>query len=165
MWILLAGLLCSSLSDATISSSSSAHVRAATPTAQSLLTDAVARSAIVNELIEHLTRSDTFVYLELTASPEIPVARTKLVAASSGARFLRIAINVQTSPWDRLPLLAHELQHALEIADAPDVRDDAGLRRLYSKLGFSGGIDRFETAAARDVERRVRMELARRVTP
>jgi hypothetical protein len=42
---------------------------------------------------------------------------------------------------------AHELQHAKEIADAPDVRDQAAVRRLMNRIGRSIG-DTFETTAA-----------------
>ena len=66
-------------------------------------------------------------------------------------------------PWDRLPLLGHELQHAVEIAGDAGARDDEGVRRLYQRVGFSGGVDKYETMAARDIERRIRLELARGV--
>jgi hypothetical protein len=140
------------------------HVRAASPAARALLIEAVAKSALLNALIARLEASDIVVYIELTSSPEIPTARTKLVASAAGARFLRVTINAQSAPWDRLPFLAHELQHATEIADDNGVRDDEGIRRLYEKVGYSGGIDKYETVAARDMERRVRLEQSHRAS-
>ncbi len=137
------------------------HVRAASPRAQTLLAEAVSHSAVINRMIEHLESTDTIVYVDVIATPEIPLARTKLVSGSAVARFLRVSINARVATWDRVPLLAHELQHAIEIADAADVRDDDGVRRLYMKIGFGGGADRFETAAARETEWKVRTELAR----
>jgi len=139
-----------------------AHVRTASPAAHALLTEAIAHSAIVNGLIEHLAWSDTIVYVEIVGTPEVLLARTKLVSSSPEVRFLRISINARTPTWDRVALLAHELQHAVEIAHATDVRDDDGVRRLYSAIGYKGDGNRFETAAARETERRVRAELARR---
>ena len=136
------------------------HVRPVSSGASVLLTDAVARSSVVNELLNELAQTDVFVYVELTSSTQIRLARTKLVATARGARFLRISVNVHVAPWDRVPYLAHELRHALEIAAASDVRDDDGLRKLYARLGFPAAPDQYETAAARDVERRVRLELA-----
>ena len=136
------------------------HVRPVSAGASGLLTEAVSRSAVVNELLNQLAQTDVFAYVELTSSTEIRLARTKLVASTRGARFVRIAINVHIAPWDRVPYLAHELQHAVEIAGAPEVRDDGGVRSLYVRLGFAAGPDQYETAAARDVERRVRTELA-----
>ena len=61
------------------------------------------------------------------------------------------------------PLLAHELQHAVEIAEHEEVRDEDGIRRLYREIGHASGEDAFETAAARDVEALVRLELRRKI--
>ena len=61
----------------------------------------------------------------------------------------------------RIGLLAHELQHAVELADAPEVRDDEGVRQLYRRIGSASDPDHFETAAARRIERAVRMEVGR----
>lgn len=140
----------------------SARVRAATPAAQMLLDTAIAQSAIVVDLASAIEHTDLVVYIELTGSTEIPRARTKLVAATPAARFLRISINTFADPWSHVALLAHELQHALEIARSADVRDDEGIRRLYGAIGVFGGPDQFETAEAREIERRVRAELLAR---
>ena len=59
-------------------------------------------------------------------------------------RFLRIGINAGVSGLDFAPLLAHELQHAVEIADRDDVRDDDAVRRLCERIGRRGAADRFE---------------------
>jgi len=116
---------------------------------QSLLTDAIAQSAVINDLIRRLAQTDTFAYVELTASPEVPTARTKLVTAVAGARFVRIALNMLLSRWDRLPLLAHELQHAVEVAEDRDVTSPADLRVLYRRVGIQTGADRYDSIAAR----------------
>jgi len=112
-------------------------------------------------LLRRLDASDEIVYIVFTNSPEIPTARTKLVTGSSVVRFLRIDINARIAPGDRLPLLAHELQHAVELADRPDVRDDEGVRKLYRRIGSASDPDHFETTAARRIERAVRLEIGR----
>ena len=137
------------------------HVRAAA-NAVMLLDEAAARSATVRELIDRLGATDVIVYVEVTASPEIPVARTKLVTATANARFLRIGLRAALPPYDVTPLIAHELQHAIEIAERPDVRDEQAVRQLYQRIGHQHGVDRYETEAAGDVERQVRAELRRR---
>jgi hypothetical protein len=160
MWTLLIALI--SLSEPAADPTS--HLRATSPFVRSLIDEATVSSAIVNRLITQLQQSDTIVYVELTGSPEVPRARTMLAAASGDVRFLRISMNVLVPPMDRVALLAHELQHATEIADAIEVRDEAGLRQLYDRIGFGGTTDRYETVAAGEVERRVRAEqFARRV--
>jgi hypothetical protein len=154
MWTLLLTLL--SLSEP--ASDPLSHLRAMSPVVRALIDEATVSSSIVNCLISQLQRSDTIVYVELTGSREIPRARTILAAASGDVRFLRISINVLIPPMDRVPLLAHELQHATEIAGAVEARDGAGVRRLYRRIGLTGTMDRYETAAAGEVERRVRAE-------
>ena len=62
-------------------------------------------------------------------------------------------------PVAHVPLLAHELQHALELAAAPDVRDQESCARLFARIGWPAGPQRFETEAARVTEGRVRREL------
>jgi hypothetical protein len=134
-----------------------ARVRAA-DNARRVLADATAQSRTIRDLCDRLDASDVIVYVEMTGSPQVPIARTKLVTSTAAARFLRIAISNTTSPFDVAPLLAHELQHAVEIAEHEEVRDDAGLRRLYAAIGREAAADEFETDAARQVERTVRAE-------
>ncbi|HEX9366152.1 MAG TPA: hypothetical protein VF921_05970, partial [Vicinamibacterales bacterium] len=116
----------------------------------------------MRELLARLDCSDVIVYVEITASSRVLRARTKLVAAPPGVRFLRIGINAGLSGLDLPALLGHELQHAVEIADREDVRAAAAVRRLYAEGGRRDGSDRFETDAALDVERRVRLECRER---
>jgi hypothetical protein len=123
-----------------------------------LIDETAARSPIVRELIARLGCSDVIVYVELTASSQIPRARTTLVTASPAVRFLRIGISMSVPPNELPALLGHELQHAVEIAEREEVRDEAGVRRLYVEIGRQGSADSFETDAALDVEWQVRLE-------
>jgi hypothetical protein len=61
-----------------------------------------------------------------------------------------------------VPLLAHELQHAVEVAQAPEVRDTRSVEQLFERLAITfgcGGTTCSETQAAKDVETKVSMEL------
>jgi predicted O-methyltransferase YrrM len=137
------------------------RVRAASADVRALIEDSAARSATVRDLLARLGCSDVIVHVEITASPQIPRARTKLVAASAGVRFLRIGINRSMAGHELIGVLAHELQHAVEIAERDEVRDDEGVRRLYQEIGRPSGADAFETDAALDVERLARLECRR----
>jgi predicted O-methyltransferase YrrM len=137
------------------------HVRAATADVRELIADSAARSTTVRDLLARLGCSDVIVYIEMTASPQVPRGRTKLVTAVPGVRFLRIGINRSMAGTDLTAILGHELQHAVEIAERDEVRDDEGVRRLYGVIGRPGGPDSFETDAALDVERLVRLECRR----
>jgi len=137
------------------------RVRAA-ESAMKALGDAAASSPTVRTLMDRLAVTDVIVYVEITASPQVSLARTKLVTATADVRFLRIGLSRALAPPDLIPLIAHELQHALEIAEHAEVRDDAAVRRLFSAIGHQHGTDKFETDAAKRVEREVREELRRR---
>ena len=135
------------------------RVRTESAEARRLLEETAARSPTVRDLLARLALTDTIVYVEFTPSPLIPTARTKLVTTTSGVRFLRIGINIHAASADRGPWLGHELQHALEIAERRDVRDENAVRDLYRRIGRSHGVDQFETDGARSVEWAVRTEL------
>ena len=60
-----------------------------------------------------------------------------------------------------IAIAGHELQHALEVAAHPKVRDGKGMRALYERIGIrTGSFDRYDTAEAQSMGRRVRAELS-----
>jgi hypothetical protein len=65
----------------------------------------------------------------------------------------------------QISVMAHELQHALEVAEAPEVTDAASLVDLFRRIGYvkaeSGRGIAYETKAARGVGDRVAEELRR----
>ena len=65
------------------------------------------------------------------------------------------------SPESQLATFGHELQHAVEIADARDVIDARTLAWHYQRIGFraSSRPDTFETEAARDAGLQIRREI------
>lgn len=135
------------------------RVRTESAEVRHLIDETASRSPTVRALLARLAVTDTIVYVEFTPSPLVPTARTKFVTTATGARFLRIGININAAPADRGPWLGHELQHALEIAERRDVRDESAVRALYHRIGRSHGADQFETDGARSVEWAVRAEL------
>jgi hypothetical protein len=53
-----------------------------------------------------------------------------------GGGVVRISINVPGVDANLIGALAHELQHALEVAGHPEIRDAAGLLSFYQATGF-----------------------------
>lgn len=90
---------------------------------------------------------------------------TRFVTRAGGQRYLRITLDVLVWGDAAIALLAHELQHAWEIAQAPWVIDQATLGQLYRRIGHAGCVGttclRYDTAAARDASRTVSLELGR----
>jgi hypothetical protein len=75
-----------------------------------------------------------------------------------------VKISPQGAENRLIALLAHELQHAVEVVHAPEVRDARSLEQMFSRLAIGFGCDDstcYETQAARDVEHAVGEELTR----
>ena len=85
---------------------------------------------------------------------------TRLVAVVGGWRYLRVMLSTHLSLDERAAMLAHELQHVLEIAQSAAMTQHA-VRELYDAIGrpVTGGRDAFETAEAIDTGQRVWREL------
>ncbi len=117
----------------TAQDSSRRHVRATEPRILALIDAGISRSPMFRGLVAALDESDVIVYIE----PKI--ARQNLggylrhhVVAQGGYRYLRIVIDTQGSESRLIPVLAHELQHALEIARSPNARDAERMERVFS---------------------------------
>lgn len=130
--------------------------------AAQLLAEARRLSPTVRRLLATLEASDLLVYVELRIPRGSQTGQLTVLGRGAGVRYLKIEIYGVYCPKARIPWLAHELQHAVEIAAAPEVTDDAGLRRLYARIGRPclDRPDGFETTAAIDVRTRVIAELA-----
>lgn len=126
-----------------------------------LIETTISRSPTARALAERIEASDLIVYVQLTPDLQAGRAATRLVTATPESRYLRIVIGAMTHPADRPALLAHELQHAVEIGQAGSVRTNEGLRRLYERIGEDRGSRyAFETEAAREVASRVQREIS-----
>lgn len=114
-------------------------------------------------LVQELEASDLIVYVETAVLSNPATARTVLMGAVKNNRYVRVTLNRTTSPEGLIELLGHELQHAVEIARAPEVRDGDAMVALYQRIGLrKGSTNRFETQLARDTGHRVRAEIASR---
>jgi hypothetical protein len=114
-------------------------------------------------IVERIEQSDVIVHLTCSNFRSLLLAgRTALVSGGPDVRYLRVEILCSQSESALVTIVAHELQHALEIASTPDVVDDRSFVRLFSAIGFSTclspGPEQFETSAAVVAGDRVRAE-------
>jgi hypothetical protein len=119
------------------------------------------RSATFNDLVDRVKRSDLIIYIESGRCPNRQVMSCVAVAATSNSyRYLRITIDTDHSVQLIVSQIAHELQHAIEIADAADVVDEPTLRAFYGRIGTtSANRDIYETTEAIAIAARVTLEL------
>ena len=140
------------------------HVLALSPSAIELLQESVARSSIVESLLYQLEATEIVVYITDVMPGAVmgPASYLAYLSNDERARYLLVRIDKwRTTPYERIALLGHELQHALEVAGAPEVRDGKGLAKLYRRIGWEGQKDRFETEAAQTMGNRIRSQVAK----
>jgi hypothetical protein len=138
------------------------HVLPLSRGAISLMADAVERSPLVASLMAELERTDIVVYIT-DEMPQVTGPSSYLVFLSCDATVRYVLVRIapwRISSYERIGLLGHELQHALEVAAAPEVRDAIGLSGLYRRIGWEWRNGSFETAAAKAMGNRVRGEVS-----
>lgn len=125
-----------------------------------LVSEGIERSPTIRRLVSELERSDVIVYIELR--PDMAggvVGSLRFVAPSATDRFLHISLNRRHAWSTLLAFLGHELQHAAEVAAAPDVRSADDLRTFYRRTGIRVGRDAYDSTAAQETGRLVHAEL------
>ena len=137
-------------------------VRPEEPALRELIAIGMARSATFRDLVTRLDASDVVVYVRFAPCVGNVAACLLWASESGGSRRLVVKLDrVGRSPNELTALLAHELQHANEVASAPEIRDPASFRKSFASRG-STNADGFETEQARAVARRVSVELAQK---
>lgn len=138
-----------------------AHVRGATPLARQLIERGRQRSPTFAALVAALDRSDVIVYVEITDQLAFGLEGRLALATTAGPlRYLRAQVISGLGADETIAVAAHELQHALEVAADPRVRDGDGFALLYARIGMHGvRADRYDTLEAQRMGRRVRNEL------
>jgi len=146
---------------------SAPHIRVLNPQLQTVFTQAAARSSTMRALIEKVEAAPVVVYMQCDAYlPGTLSGRIGLIATVAETRYVRVDVRCALPNVQLIPVLAHELQHALEIGETAAVVDTSSLELYYETFGFEvgrhGGHRAFETSAARDMQQRVHMELIRK---
>ena len=132
-------------------------LRSIDATAARLITEGIDRSPTFAALVDRLERSDVIAYVETESCRDKPWAgRLRFVTAAGGRRFLRIGVCAELRRTIQIAMLAHELQHAVEIAGS-DAYEVEAVRALYERIGVPrgriDGVVSFDTAAAVSVGR------------
>jgi hypothetical protein len=138
------------------------RTRGADEKARLVLEEGQARSETIRRLVARLEQSDLIVIVQLCHVMPPALGDTRILASDAESRYLRVRIAAAAGRIDRLVVLGHELQHAVEIASAPDVRDSDGQRVLGQRIGWGHDLGRgYETQAAIDAGDAVRGETRR----
>ena len=136
-----------------------ANIRAIDHAASVTLTQANERSPIVRSLMAQLAASDLVIHLQF--SLDLPAGlggMTQFVSYSGGYRYVRITLSSRLRREQRMSMLGHELQHALEIAQS-GAHDLTDLHEFLDAVAYQSQQHFFETRLAIETERSVREEL------
>jgi hypothetical protein len=142
-----------------------AHLRTTDDRLRRLLELGTRTSPTFRALVHRLLESDVVVYLWCDRADTAPSdGRLTFVSAVGGRRYVVVRLVHFRSRERQIALMAHELRHAIEIADAPDVVDVESLEREYRRIGYMSSTptpDRrtFDTRAAVDAGVQVINEL------
>jgi len=143
-----------------------ARVRSTDPVLSALIREGAERSATFEGLVDAIGRSHGIVYVEFgyCARARLSGCVLPYLASSNGDRYLRVLITPDGNRRGRdqlLGLIAHELRHANEILEHPEVIDVKTMEALYRRIGTpeTGGLSGYETSAARAAGEAVMREL------
>jgi len=143
------------------------RIRILDPVLKSLFEHGTTQSPTLRALVEKVEAASILVFVEGGIQmPDRIGARLNFVTSINGVRYVRVDIDCTLPPRRQVALLAHELQHALEIADRSDIQDVEAMESLYEDIGFQtfehGRHKSFETEAARAAQEAVDEELGGR---
>lgn len=136
-------------------------VRAMDPGAVEACEHGRASSAAFRALVESFDPEHVVVHVE-TGTVRIfgTAGATRLVGTAGPWRYVRITVDPDLPLDARTAVVAHELQHAHEIA-AASAATQAQVRQLFERIGrpVQGAVDTYETADAISAGQRVWREL------
>jgi hypothetical protein len=138
------------------------RVRSEDPRIQVLIEHGQARSPTFRRLVRELNDSDVVVHVLPGRVP--PGLRGQLrhtVAAVEGLRYLFITVDARAAGPLAIAIIGHELQHALEVARAPEVGRSIRVDDYFEKIADAPcrSARCFETAAAMRIQEQVVREL------
>jgi hypothetical protein len=151
------------LSGAPPPSPTDANVRSTNPRIRAAIAEGSSTSPTFRSLVERLQGSTVIIYIERGDCTCVR-ARSCLafVASTGGVRYLRAHVSLFQGQRKLIEQIGHELHHAWEMAEAPEVTSGRAFERFFARLAGKGCPERrcYETPGALAVEAAVRRELA-----
>jgi hypothetical protein len=150
-------------------SSVDTHVRTTEPSIMLLLRQARIESPFFRSLEARLNESDIIVYVKHDQQLASSLEGQLTFMGSAGAwRYVVVSLAWGRPEARTIATLGHELQHAIEIAEHPEIVDSETLRDAYMRIGYESSLaglrSTYDTPAAIDAGERVFTEISHRVT-
>jgi hypothetical protein len=139
------------------------HVRTDDPTLRRLVSRGLRESPTFREIVCRIDQRSGLVHVVASQCGSLSGLSACLdhdVRVRGGIRYLRINMLPGEPEARQLPLLAHELQHALEVLSDESATSQESVAQLYERIGVRRpGVGNFETDAALRVQKEVASEL------
>lgn len=149
---------CRALADPVDLTHWSHRVRATESRLAQLLAAGMRRSETLHLLVEQIDRTDGLVFVTRGRCGHGVRACLKHALTVAGPhRLLYITVDASKTDRELIGSLAHELTHALEVLDRPQIRSSEAVFYLYMSIGIRSG-GRFETEVAIAAGERARRE-------
>ena len=145
--------------------STATRVRPLDPSVKAVVEAGRHRSPTFQALIHRLEGGDVVVYLQYAQLRSGIHGRLHFLSAAAGLRYVLVELSRGLDAPRLIAIAGHELQHAVEILEQPEIVDRATFGIAYERSGFKrrdfpdGGIG-FDTAAAIVTGRQVWREIA-----
>jgi hypothetical protein len=130
-----------------------------------IVANGLARSATFRGLVDRIGQLNGIVYItdryyvNSQTRRVLSGALSHSVSMAGAHRVLHLMVAPESG--DRpLITIAHELQHAIEVLEAPGVNTEAAVDQLFARIGVQVSAGIMETQAALDAERTVMRELS-----
>jgi len=139
----------------------SPRVRAEGAAVRALIERGMERSATFRSLNSQLEDADVIIYVRFSRCSAGVPACLLWVSTDTDTRRLLIKIDrFGRSPDELTTLMAHELQHANEVASDSEITDLASFQNSFASRGWKHAAG-FETEEAGKISRRVAAEVSR----
>ena len=107
------------------------------PRLRQIVDQASLASPTLRSLIDRIEHSDVVAYVSCDMRLQSRTAgRLSFVGAAAGIRYVQIQVGYIGTSIRQAALIGHELQHAVEVAEAPAMTDMATFDREYARIGF-----------------------------
>jgi hypothetical protein len=123
----------------------------------------VEHSASFAALVQALEDTDMIVIVEADHRLSMTLnGYLVYMSTTTACRYVRVRFTTRVSRVRAVPIIGHELQHALEVGRHPEVTDAETMRAMYERIGQrSTGDNAFESAEAERMGRVISLELFR----
>jgi len=111
------------------------HIRTDDALLRWLLETGSKNSSTFQSLTRRLEESDLFVYLRIVPMPRGIAGKIAFMTAAGGVRYVQVMLRDPEEGVAALVMLAHELQHALEVAHDPLIVDTESMAAQYLRHG------------------------------